>query len=291
VVFSQPKRPVVIRPVTCPNATTVDALLRPEKVRWRVDELAAVLNASHERRMRAAWSEHPNATHERRVRDGGHEHRSEHLPRHKAGEHAGIRGIHSCGGDRPAIAHDACEAAHASEGMGTYVASNLGTGFESGSRKTPLLDETRQRGYYDAPKLHELIDVGLLWSPTNQLGNAFAVANRPPTRMAWWWSHGVPTIGYPMQAYVEGSRRAGYPTTLLNLTNAIDVQRALCAIADQRTRRCLRSSALRGAALTSPQYSARELVAAVCIVVEACSRPGGRADTHDSPTGVITSIL
>jgi hypothetical protein len=106
------------------------------------------------------------------------------------------------------------------------------------------------------------------------MGNPFAVANRPPTRMAWWWSHGVPVLGFPMEAYVEGARRAGYPPTLLNLTRAVDVERALCAVADARTRGCLRRSALHGAALTSPQYSARELLAALCVVAESCA-PGG----------------
>ena len=175
------------------------------------------------------------------------------------------------------------------------------------------------------------------------MGGMLAVRNRPPTRMYWWWSHGVPTMvsgraaatprdrtsfslfsdfvatflvppsrtsrcflalhsscfpylahippadaspstpvstrasnyqGFPMVAYVEGAERAGYPSELMNLTRAIDLPAALCALAPPEARRCLRAAALRGASLTSPQYSAQELIAALCEVAQACGIGG-----------------
>ena len=89
--------------------------------------------------------------------------------------------------------------------------------------------------------------------------------------MYWWWSHGVPTLGYPMIAYVEGANRAGYPAAMLNLTRTIDLPQMLCSIYRPEARDCLRNAALRGAALTSPQYSAQELLAALCEVANACA--------------------
>ena len=146
----------------------------------------------------------------------------------------------------------------------------------------PLDDDTQQRGYYRSPQLHETVDLGLLWRPGNQAGSPFAVANRPPTRMAWWWSHGVPTLGYPMAAYTEGAARARYPAHLLNVSRVVDLPAALCALMPPRRRACLREAALRGAAVTSAQYSAHELVVALCELASAC---GVRFGSGRVPTG------
>ena len=48
--------------------------------------------------------------------------------------------------------------------------------------------------YYESQQLHEVIDVGFVWRPSHQKGSSFAVTNRPPTRMHWWWAHGLPVI-------------------------------------------------------------------------------------------------
>jgi len=77
-----------------------------------------------------------------------------------------------------------------------------------------------------------------------------------------------------MVAYTEGASRAGYPPELMNLTRAIDLPAAICALAPPEARACLREHALRGASLTSPQYSAQELLAAICEVAEACGVGG-----------------
>ena len=162
------------------------------------------------------------------------------------------------------------------EAEGQYVASTLGTAFGAGGGpRSELRDHTKQRPYYESKLLHDKVDVGLLWRPGNQkVGGAFGIRNRPPTRMHWWWSHGVPTLGYPMVAYTEGAARAGYPAELLNVSRTTDLPAALCAVSSSETRSCLRAAALRGAAVTSPQYSALELVAALCGVAKTCA-PGG----------------
>ena len=97
-----------------------------------------------------------------------------------------------------------------------------------------------------------------------------AIHNRPPTRMHWWFSHGIPVIGYPMAAYLDAARRVGYPIELLNLTSADHIERALLRIASQETRGCLRQAAAHGALVSSPWYSAVQLLAAVCTVAKRC---------------------
>ena len=134
----------------------------------------------------------------------------------------------------------------------------------------PLQDETGQRRHYESARLLELIDVGILWRPGNQKGSATAVLNRPPTRMHWWWSHGIPVIGYPMEAYLDAGRRVGYPLELLNLTKSRHIEEALRRLAPPEERSCLQARARRGAALSSPSYSAIELLATICAVAERC---------------------
>jgi hypothetical protein len=140
-----------------------------------------------------------------------------------------------------------------------------------------FIDHTSQRIHYEVSGLHSAgsaVDIGLLWLPGNQHGTKHAVINRPPTRMEWWWSHGVPTFGWPMNSYVEGARRVGYPQELLNLSRILDLPDALCELQLRSTRACLREVALRGARLTSPQYSAHELLVALCELAEACAPAG-----------------
>ena len=170
----------------------------------------------------------------------------------------------------------ACDAADASE-----ETSELPTAAQPSGRQAwhwpgvALDDVTGQQKYYESTVVRDQVDVALLWRPGNQLGGSLAVANRPPTRLAWWWSHGVPTVGYPMVAYVEAARRVGYPVQLLNLTRPPDVLRALCAISEASTRHCLHTRAIHGAALTSPQASSLTLIAALCSIAEQCA-PSGR---------------
>ena len=63
-----------------------------------------------------------------------------------------------------------------------------------------------------------------------------AVANRGGTRMAWWWSHGLPVVGFPMNAYVQMAQHADYPTALVNLSTAEHARRAICDIQSSTTR-------------------------------------------------------
>lgn len=122
----------------------------------------------------------------------------------------------------------------------------------------------QQRAFYDSDERLLDIDVGLLWPPTDRANEAgeseFSVQNRPPTRMAWWLSHRIPVIGYPMEAYVELAQEVGYPAALLNLTSAEAVRGALRRIASPRTRGCLQTAGWRAAELLSPQQSALQLL-------------------------------
>ena len=131
---------------------------------------------------------------------------------------------------------------------------------------------TSQRVYYESKELLEKIDVGLVWRPNRaeEFGVArskvhdLAVANRDGTRMAWWWSHGLPVIGFPMNAYVQMAHHADYPGALVNLSTAEEVRGALCDIQAPATRHCLQQLALRGAELSSPQASALDFSHAMC---------------------------
>ena len=86
-----------------------------------------------------------------------------------------------------------------------------------------------------------------------------------------WWSHGIPVIGYPMQAYVDAARRVGYPEELLNLTTSESVELALRKVEAAEERSCLQRIAHRGADLSSPWYTSIELLAAICQLGERCA--------------------
>ena len=105
-----------------------------------------------------------------------------------------------------------------------------------------------------------------------------AVANRPPTRIHFWWSHHLPTIGYPMVAYTEAALRVGYPVGLLNITDAHDAEHVLRRLAAPAERACVQRAARRGAPLTSPWYTALELLVALCAVRE--QRAAGECAHH-----------
>ena len=135
-----------------------------------------------------------------------------------------------------------------------------------------LTDETNQRKHYLSDELLQRIDVGIVWQAGRQTGGHLAVQNRPPTRMHWWWSHAIPVIGYPTEAYLDAARRTGYPTELLNLTGSRQIQDALQRLAPPEERGCLQSASSHGALLSSPLYSSLELLAAICAVASHCGR-------------------
>ena len=135
-----------------------------------------------------------------------------------------------------------------------------------------LASGASQRQYYESKQLLEKIDVGLVWRPNREeeFGVArsklhdLAIANRGGTRMAWWWSHGLPVVGFPMNAYVQMAQHADYPTALVNLSTAEHVRRAICDIQSPTTRHFLQKLALRGAELFSPESSALDFMHAIC---------------------------
>ena len=157
-----------------------------------------------------------------------------------------------------------------------------------------LTDVTGQHRFYDSAvnhRLKNLIDVGLLWPPGHRKDPGMAVANRPGTRMHWWWAQSIPVIAYPMPAYTEASQRINYPPSLVDLTTQADIERALCAIASRKSRTCLQKAVVRGAFLTSPLHAALELLTAVCVAAGAAGLTLNRGAQFDGEQQLMTRSL
>ena len=157
-----------------------------------------------------------------------------------------------------------------------------------------LTDVTGQHRFYDSAvnhRLKDLIDVGLLWPPGGRRDSSMAVANRPGTRMHWWWAQSIPVIAYPMPAYTEASQRINYPPSLVDLTTQADIERALCTIASRRSRTCLQRAVVRGAFLTSPLHAALELLTTVCVAADAAGLTLNRGAQYDGEQQLMTRAL
>ena len=173
-----------------------------------------------------------------------------------------------------------------------------GTGFATrwstfGSHLTSLADPTRQKRYYDAQQVLDLIDVGVVWRPGHQQGGKIAVDNRPPTRMHWWCLTASRSSGTQCRL-TWTRRRAGYPEELLNLTTSTGVEQALQQIDAAEERSCLQRMAHRGAELSSPWYASVELLAAICDLGERCGTKllhGGRSPSAGSHARAAASRL
>lgn len=133
----------------------------------------------------------------------------------------------------------------------------------------PLHDDTLQRPYYESSELIDLIDVGLVWSDDAQpsrrfFADRFFNEHRPPTRMHWWWSHGIPTLALQRRTFLDAARRAGYPEGVSKLHTPEDVKSALHTIRCAKSRDCLRRRALHAAILAGPRAAAAELAKSTC---------------------------
>jgi hypothetical protein len=63
---------------------------------------------------------------------------------------------------------------------------------------------------YPHHKMAEGIDIAFVWPPhTNP--DYYTQNLRPPTRLIFWWSHGVPTIYFPYKSYDEVADLTDYP--------------------------------------------------------------------------------
>ena len=126
-----------------------------------------------------------------------------------------------------------------------------------------------QQPYYISPDgALDKIDVALLWSPPKlriAQDGEFAVNNRPPTRIHWWFSHGHPVLadGH-MEAYKDAGQRVGYPPELLSVSSASMLSEALCSIADPGTRAKLQELSKFGGVLSSPVVAGEALLGALC---------------------------
>ena len=147
-----------------------------------------------------------------------------------------------------------------------------------------LEEVVNQKRHYESKELLQKIDVGLSWRPSRPTEHPWAVANRDGTRMAWWFSHRLPVIAYPMHAHVDLARSIGYPMSLVNVTDAASLDRALCLLAPHSERSCLMGAVRQGNRRSSPQGAARVWLAAMQRVHAArCSRPtlSGPAATRE----------
>jgi hypothetical protein len=139
-----------------------------------------------------------------------------------------------------------------------------------------LPDSFSQRPYYESSELLQLIDVGLVWKPLRAREDPLMVSFRPGTRLAWWWSHGIPTIGFPTHAYLETAIRTGYPAFLMNVTTGPQLSDALCRVSPPAARECLRQQARRSAEIISPQASAHDWLRAICKLSNICRTGASR---------------
>lgn len=218
------------------------------------------------------------------VLEGRRSYSAETLPCPAAGAAGERQGGGSEAGTAPAAASPRCSSPLRCRGDEPEEAAQL----PRGALRPLHGDVGGQARFYNASELRGLVDVALLWPPPVEGLTGFAVHHRPPTRLHFWWSLGVPVVGYPMPAYVEAARRAGYPAELLHVASPAQVGSALCAIRGQAPRECLRRLALRGARRSSPQASAFELLGAACEIARQAPR-SRRAGARRG--GVITAEL
>ena len=238
-VYSPPGRPVIYRQLPCPNVTHGNRLLREAWMRER-----------RKNESRPFWLRTEDPT---RALSNARA-----VCNNRRGRPAAAIWFDASRATNKASTSTLCAPPPASL-LGAEVANVLNTPY--GEKRWPrsawIHDRTSQRTYYDTPELHTQIDIGLLWRPATD-GHTVRHSQPPAHADELMVVAGVPTIGWPMVAYVEGVARRLSSGATLNLTRTIDLPPILCALAVTETRKCLRSAALRAAALTSPQYSTAE---------------------------------
>lgn len=124
-----------------------------------------------------------------------------------------------------------------------------------------LFNASGQRRFHDRPVLDD-VDVAILWPNLDQPG---MVAHSPPTRLLYWWSHGVPCIFFPYGSYLDAARRARYELPggrgLPMASTAKGVEGVLGRLAgDPAARVALAKAGLAGARLYSGERVAARLV-------------------------------
>ena len=161
---------------------------------------------------------------------------------------------------------------------GNYCSAQNATGGDDDTATTagspPLLrDETGQQRFYDSSELLSKIQVGLAWSFGATLPPGFGGdaakrfdGHRPSTRLAWWWSHGLPTLARRTPTFAERVASEKYPASAL-VSGPQELEEALRHLVScQRARSCLHQAALRAARRSSPEAAARRLVRMACSV-------------------------
>ena len=76
---------------------------------------------------------------------------------------------------------------------------------------------------YDQNKYHtgeiKTIDVAIVWPKDYSNSEVYF---KPITRFIYWLSHGIPTIIYPTQSYVEIAEEFGYPLIAENTEEVLE---------------------------------------------------------------------
>lgn len=126
-----------------------------------------------------------------------------------------------------------------------------------------------QARFHDRPLIDE-VDIAILWPNFRQ---ADMVLHSPPTRLLFWWSHGVPCIFYPYVAYIDAAKHASYfLPAIAPFAKAFpvartphDVARLLGRLeAEPASRRALAAAGLRAVRDYAPDAIAARLVRGLC---------------------------
>ncbi|CAL6334069.1 unnamed protein product [Bathycoccus prasinos] len=86
-----------------------------------------------------------------------------------------------------------------------------------------IAGKTKISDIYDQNKYHtgviESVDVAIVWP--KDFSNS-EIYFKPITRFIHWLSHGIPTIVYPTQSYIEIAEEFGYPLLAKNTTEVLE---------------------------------------------------------------------
>jgi hypothetical protein len=107
------------------------------------------------------------------------------------------------------------------------------------------------------------VDIAFLWPPDDLVTTLY----RPPTRLLYWWSHGVPTVFFPYKSYVEVSEASGYSVDSVNMSSASlpGIEAILATLATNTSvRQSLHKLGLEAARWYSTEAQALKLANIVC---------------------------
>ena len=116
----------------------------------------------------------------------------------------------AAGGPQTTVTRFECAGTHVARRSSASASQRAGVLVSSRGAR-PYADDvvfnfSEQALYNDVSWVNE-VNIGLLWPPGTNLDD---LPHRPPTRLLFWWSHGIPAIFFPYAAYSEVATRFGY---------------------------------------------------------------------------------